>query len=92
VDIFLPPPGRIVFFPLNDTHKNEIKHRILMFHYIDQQCLIFVIHVDPTDSTKILETRPRNWFTLSSLMFFYYGWTTYNLGCEGKFHIIVSCC
>jgi hypothetical protein len=24
--------------------------------------------------------------------FFYYGWTTYNLGREGKFHTIVSCC
>jgi hypothetical protein len=22
-------------------------------------------------------------------MFFYYGWTTYNPGCEGNFHIIV---
>jgi len=32
VDKFLPPPGRIVYHPLNNTHENEIKHWILMFH------------------------------------------------------------
>jgi hypothetical protein len=26
VDKFLPPLGRIVYCPLSDTHKNEIKH------------------------------------------------------------------
>ncbi len=36
VDRFLPPPRRIVYRPLSDTHKNEIKHEILTFHYIDQ--------------------------------------------------------
>ncbi len=35
VDWFMPPPGRIMYCPLNDTHKNEIKHQILMFHYIN---------------------------------------------------------
>jgi hypothetical protein len=32
---FQPPFGRIVYCPLNDTHKNKIKHQILMFHNID---------------------------------------------------------
>ncbi len=36
VDKFMPPPRRIMYHPLSDTHKNEIKHWILMFHYIDQ--------------------------------------------------------
>jgi hypothetical protein len=36
VDRFLPPLGKIVYCPLNDTHKNKIKHQILKFHYIDQ--------------------------------------------------------
>jgi hypothetical protein len=36
MDRFLPHPGRIVYRPLNNTHNNEIKHPILMFHYIDQ--------------------------------------------------------
>ncbi len=36
INKFLPPSKRIVYHPLNDTHKNEIKHQILMFHYIDQ--------------------------------------------------------
>ncbi len=35
VDRFMPPLGRIMYHPLNNTHKNEIKHRILMFHYIN---------------------------------------------------------
>jgi hypothetical protein len=26
VDRFMPPLKRIVYYPLNDTHKNEIKH------------------------------------------------------------------
>ncbi len=56
VDRFLPPLKKIVYHPLNDTHKNEIKHQNLMFHYIDQQCLIFAILVDLNDPTKILET------------------------------------
>jgi hypothetical protein len=34
LDRFLPF-GRIVHHPLNDTHKNKIKHWILMFYYID---------------------------------------------------------
>ncbi len=60
VDRFLPFPKRIVYYPLNDTHKNEIKHQILMFHYIDQGSPIFVIFADLNDPTKILETHPRN--------------------------------
>jgi len=32
---------------------DEIKHQILMFHYINQQCPIFAIHVDP-NLAKIL--------------------------------------
>jgi hypothetical protein len=59
-----------VYYLLNDTHKNEIKHQNLMFHYINQQCPIFVIFAYPNNPTKILEMRPRNWSTLSSLMFF----------------------
>jgi len=35
VDKFMHPLGRIVCHPLNDTHKNKIKHQILMFCYID---------------------------------------------------------
>jgi hypothetical protein len=35
VDRFLPSPRRIVCRPLSNTHKNEIKHQILMFYYID---------------------------------------------------------
>ncbi len=35
VDKFMPPLGRIMYHPSSDTHKNEIKHIILMFHYID---------------------------------------------------------
>jgi hypothetical protein len=60
VDRFLPPLGRIVYRPLNNTHKNEIKHRILMFHYINKQCPIFAILVNPNDPIKILEMKPRN--------------------------------
>jgi hypothetical protein len=56
VDRFLSSLGRIVCHPLSKPHKNEIKHQILMFHYIDQQCPIFAILVDPNDLTKILET------------------------------------
>ncbi len=92
VDKFLPPPGRIVYCPLSDTHKNKIKHRILMFHYINQQCPIFVIFVDLINPTNILEMRPRNLSTISNSMFFYYGWTTYNPSHEGEFHTIVFCC
>jgi hypothetical protein len=36
VDRILPPPWRIVYHLLSNTHKNEIRHQILMFHYIDQ--------------------------------------------------------
>jgi hypothetical protein len=36
VDRFLPLPRKIVYHPLSDTHENEIKHQILMFHFIDQ--------------------------------------------------------
>jgi hypothetical protein len=36
VDRLLPLPRRIVYHPLNNTHKNEMKHEILTFHYIDQ--------------------------------------------------------
>jgi hypothetical protein len=36
MDRFLPFLRRIMYRPLNDTHKNKIKHQILMFHYIDQ--------------------------------------------------------
>ncbi len=32
VDRFMLPFGRIVYCLLNNTHKNEIKHHILMFH------------------------------------------------------------
>jgi hypothetical protein len=60
VDRLLPLPRRIVYCPLSDAHKNEIKHQILMFHYSNQQCPIFVIPTDLIDPTKILETRPRN--------------------------------
>jgi len=35
VDRFLPPLGRIMYHPLSNTHKYKIKHRILMFHYIN---------------------------------------------------------
>jgi hypothetical protein len=35
VDKFLPPLGRFLYRPLSNTHKNKIKHQILMFHYID---------------------------------------------------------
>jgi hypothetical protein len=34
VDRFLPL-GRIMYHPLSNTHKYKIKHRILMFHYIN---------------------------------------------------------
>jgi hypothetical protein len=60
INKFLPPPKRIMYHPLSDTHKNEIKHRILMFHYIDKQFPIFVILVDSNDPTKILKTKPMN--------------------------------
>jgi hypothetical protein len=60
MDRFLPPPRRIVYRPLIDTHKNKIKHQILMFHYINQQYPIFTILGDPNDLTKILETRQKN--------------------------------
>jgi hypothetical protein len=73
VDRFLPPLGRSVYHPLNDTHKNEIKHRILMFHYIDQQCPIFAIPTNPKYLTKILEMHLRNWFVVSNLIFFIVG-------------------
>jgi hypothetical protein len=33
MDRFMPRENCV---PQNDTHKNEIKHQILMFHYIDQ--------------------------------------------------------
>jgi hypothetical protein len=56
----MPPLGRIVYGPLSNTHKNEIKHRILMCHYIDKQCPIFATLTNPNDLTKILEMRPRN--------------------------------
>jgi hypothetical protein len=62
-----------VYCPLSDTHKNEIKHQILMFHYINQQCSIFAILVDPNDPTKILETRPKTWSNSFSSMFFIVG-------------------
>jgi soluble cytochrome b562 len=32
MDRFLPPLRKIVYRPLSDTHKNKIKHQILMFH------------------------------------------------------------
>jgi hypothetical protein len=32
----LSPLGKIMYHPLSDTHKNEIKHWNLMFHYINQ--------------------------------------------------------
>jgi len=35
VDRFLPLLGRIVYHRLSNTHKNKIKHQILMFLYID---------------------------------------------------------
>ncbi len=70
VDKFLPPLRKIMYRPLSDTHKNEIKHKILMFHYINQQCPFFIIPIDPNDPTKILEMKPKNWFALSNLMFF----------------------
>ncbi len=73
VDKFLPPPGKIVYCPLNNAHKNKIKQRILMFHYISQQCPIFVIFVDSIDPSKFLETRPRNLSILSNSMFFTMG-------------------
>jgi hypothetical protein len=92
VDRFMHPLGKIVYCPLRYTHKNKIKHQILMFHYIDQQFPIFIIPIDPNDPTKILEARPRNKSTLSSSIFFYYGWTIYNPSYEGKFHTIISCC
>ncbi len=44
-----------------------------MFHYNDQQCPIFAIIANPNNPTKILETRPRNWSTLFSSMFFIMG-------------------
>jgi hypothetical protein len=59
-----------VYHPLNDKHKNEIKHQILMFHYI---CPNFVIHGDLKDPTKILEMCPRNWLAISNSMFFIVG-------------------
>jgi hypothetical protein len=70
INKFLPPPKIIMYCPLNDTHMNEIKHQILMFHYINQQLLIFTIFMNPNDPTKIQETRPKNWSTLSDSMFF----------------------
>jgi len=73
VDKFLSLPRRIMYHPLSNTHKNEIKHRILMFHYIDQFCPIFAIPINPNSSTKILETKPKTWFNLSSSMFFIMG-------------------
>jgi hypothetical protein len=77
MDRFLPLVGRIVYHPLSNTHKNKIKHWILMFHYIDQQCPIFVVHADSNDPTKILETHPRNWSVVLNLMFFIVGgWHT----------------
>ncbi len=36
LDKFLSPLGKIMYHPLSDTHKNEIKHWNLMFHYINQ--------------------------------------------------------
>ncbi len=36
VERFLTPQGRIVYHPLSEMHKNEMKHKILMFHYINQ--------------------------------------------------------
>jgi hypothetical protein len=73
VDRFLPPLGKIVYCPLSDTHKNKIKHQILMFHYINQQCPNFVILIDLKNPTKILETRPKNWLAIFNSMFFIVG-------------------
>jgi hypothetical protein len=36
IERFLTPQRRIVYWPLSEMHKNEIKHKILMFHYINQ--------------------------------------------------------
>ncbi len=62
-----------MYRPLSDTHKNKIKHQILMFHYINQQCPIFVIPVDLKNPTKILETHPKNWLVVFNSMFFIVG-------------------
>jgi hypothetical protein len=73
VDKSLPPPRRLVYCPLSDTHKNEIKHQILMFHYINQQHPIFAIPNDLNNPTKILETNIKNYYSLSGSVFFIMG-------------------
>jgi hypothetical protein len=55
VDKFLPPLGKIMYYPLNNTHKKEIKHQILMFHYINQQCSICIIPANSNDPNEIKE-------------------------------------
>jgi hypothetical protein len=35
INKFLPPPKRIMYCPLRNTHKNEIQHQVLMFHYLN---------------------------------------------------------
>jgi hypothetical protein len=54
-------------------HKDQIKHKILMFHYINQQCPIFVIHVDLEDEMKILESKPISRSNFEKSKFFIIG-------------------
>ncbi len=78
-----------MYCPLNDTHKKEIKHQILIFHYINTWCPIFVIPSNLKNPTIILETCPRNWYVVSNSMFFIMGGQHIIPSHEGNFHTIM---
>jgi len=73
VERFLIPPRRIVYRPLSEMHTNEIKHKILMFYYINQQCPIFAVLTDFEDEKNILESKLKSRSNLENSKFFIIG-------------------
>jgi hypothetical protein len=73
VERFLIPPRRIVYWPLSEMHTNEIKRKLLMFYYINQQCPIFAILTDLEDEKNILKSKLRSRSDLENSKIFIIG-------------------
>jgi hypothetical protein len=58
---FKKTPPNIVYCPLSDIHKDEIKKRITQYNKFDTKVPIFVIPEDLHNANHIIPRKPKKW-------------------------------
>ncbi len=70
---FFLAPKRIVYCPLLERHKDDIKVKITQYNSIQYIRLVFVPPIDPNNLDKIAREKPMSWVDIENSNFFLLG-------------------